>query len=227
VNGPHDVGGLHGFGPVHPDLDEPPFHHEWEKRALALHVAMGLAGSYTLDEYRYARESIPPAEFLATSYYETVVVGVEQMAAAHGFVAPDELATGCSLRTGGPPPLPLAPDTVADALRRGRPSVRDAPRPARFSVGDSVRAKNMHPVTHTRLPRYVRGHVGVVTAVHGCHALPDSRAHGRGDDPQWLYTVRFTGAELWGPDADPTLIVSIDAFEPYLDSSSKGTDGAF
>ena len=199
MNGPHDVGGLHGFGPVQPDPDEPVFHHGWEKRVLALHVAMGLAGSYNLDEWRHARESLRPAEFLAASYYETVLAAVEQLV------------------TSGPPPRPLAPDTVADALRRGSPSVRDAPRPARFSVGDSVRAKNMHPVTHTRLPRYTRGHAGVVTAVHGCHALPDSRAHGQGDDPQWLYTVRFTGTELWGPDTDPTLTVSIDAFEPYLE----------
>jgi nitrile hydratase beta subunit len=217
VNGVHDVGGLHGFGPVQPEPDEPVFHHEWEKRILALHVGMGLAGSWTLDEYRHARESLPPAEVLAASYYETVLSGVERVATAHGFVAPDELATGRSLRRDGPPPRPLLPDTVGDALRRGKPSVRDAPRPARFAVGDAVRARNMHPVTHTRLPRYVRGHVGVITAVHGCHALPDSRARGGGDDPQWLYTVRFTGAELWGPDADPTLTVSIDAFEPYLE----------
>lgn len=219
MNGPHDVGGLHGFGPVQPDPDEPVFHHEWEKRALALHVALGLAGSYNLDEYRSARESLPPAEFLTASYYETVVAAVERMATGRGLVAPDELAAGRSLRRSGPPPKPLAPHAVADALRRGRPSERDAPRPARFAVGDVVRARNMHPATHTRLPRYARGHVGTVTALHGCHALPDSRAHGRGDDPQWLYTVRFTGTELWGPDADPTLAVSIDAFEPYLEDA--------
>jgi nitrile hydratase subunit beta len=216
MNGAHDVGGLHGFGPV-PAADDSAFHQAWEKRVLALHVVMGLAGIYTLDEYRHARESRPPAEFLAASYYETVLAGVERMTAAHGLVAADERAAGRSLRTDGPPPRPLPADTVGDALRLGRPSSREAPRPARFSVGDPVQAKNMHPQTHTRLPRYVRGHAGVVTAIHGCHAFPDSRAHGRGDDPQWLYTVRFTGAELWGPDADPTLYVSIDAFEPYLE----------
>lgn len=220
MNGLHDVGGFHGFGPVQPDPDEPVFHHDWEKRVLALHVGMGLAGSYNLDEYRGARESLPPAEFLAATYYETVLAAVERVATAHGFVAPDELAAGRSLRPSGPPPRPLPPDAVADALRHGRPSVREAPRPARFSVGDCVRARNMHPVTHTRLPRYVRGHAGTVAAVHGCHALPDSRAHGQGDDPQWLYTIRFTGTELWGPDADPTLSVSIDAFEPYLEEGS-------
>jgi len=219
VNGAHDVGGMHGFGPVRPEPDEPVFHHEWEKRVLALHVGLGLAGSYNLDEYRHARESLPPAQLLAASYYETVMAGIERMAVTHGLVAPDELTSGRSLGASGPPPRPLPGDSVADGLRRGRPSGREAPRPARFAVGETVRAKNMHPVTHTRLPRYVRGHAGVVTAVHGCHVLPDARAHGRGDDPQWLYTVRFTGTELWGPDADPTLTVSIDAFEPYLDSA--------
>ena len=217
MNGVHDVGGMHGFGPVHPEPDEPVFHHEWEKRALALHVGLGLAGSWTLDEYRHARETLPPAELLAASYSETVLAAVERLATAHGLVTADELAAGRSLPTDGPPPRPLRAETVADTVRRGNPSLRDAPRPARFSVGDSVRAKNIHPVTHTRMPRYVRGRAGVVTAVHGCHAFPDTRAHGGGDDPQWLYTVRFAGSELWGPDADSTLSVSIDAFEPYLE----------
>jgi len=218
VNGVHDMGGLHGFGPVRPEPDEPVFHAAWERRVLALLVGLGLAGHWTLDEYRHARESLPPAELLGASYYETVLAGVERMATAHGLVSADELAAGRSMRRDGPPPRPLLPDTAGDTMRRGNPSVREAPRPARFAVGDSVRARNIHPVTHTRLPRYVRGHAGVVTAVNGCHAFPDARAHGRGDDPQWLYSVRFTGPELWGPDADPTLTVSIDAFEPYLEN---------
>jgi nitrile hydratase len=75
----------------------------------------------------------------------------------------------------------------------------------------------MHPVTHTRLPRYTRGHVGVIERIHGCHVFPDSAATGAGENPQWLYTVVFDGRELWGPDTDPTIKVSIDAFEPYLE----------
>jgi nitrile hydratase beta subunit len=223
VNGLHDVGGMHGFGPVRPEPDEPVFHHEWEKRVLALHVGLGLAGSWTLDEYRHARETLPPADILMASYSETVLAAVERLATTHGLVTADELAAGRALGADGPPPRPLRPlrplrpDTVADIVRRGNPSVRDLPRPARFGIGDPVRAKNVHPVTHTRLPRYARGHSGVITAVHGCHAVPDTRAHGDGDDPQWLYTVRFPASELWGPDADPTLSVSIDAFEPYLE----------
>jgi len=114
----------------------------------------------------------------------------------------------------------LAAGAVLQTLSHGNPSEREAPRPAGFRVGDSVRAKNMHPVTHTRLPRYVRGHIGTVALLHGCHAFPDTRALGLGDEPQWLYTVRFDARELWGSDADPTLSVSVDAFEPYLEAAA-------
>jgi nitrile hydratase len=94
---------------------------------------------------------------------------------------------------------------------------RPAQAPARFKPGDRVRARNIHPVSHTRLPRYVRGHVGVVERLHGCHVFPDTVVSGQGESPQWLYTVCFDGRELWGADADPTVKISIDAFEPYLD----------
>ena len=89
--------------------------------------------------------------------------------------------------------------------------------PQRFQVGDRVRARNMHPAGHTRLPRYVRGHAGTITHVHGVHVLPDANSTGRGEDPQWLYTVRFTARELWGEAADPTCSVSVDAWESYLE----------
>ena len=77
--------------------------------------------------------------------------------------------------------------------------------------------KNINPPTHTRLPRYVRGKIGIIVVVHGCHVFPDTVAHGQGENPQWLYTVRFNGQDLWGPDSDPTVTVSVDAFEPYLE----------
>src|SRR4030088_3725010 len=96
---------------------------------------------------------------------------------------------------------------------------RTAPAPAKFKAGDRVRAKNINPVTHTRLPRYVRGHVGTIERVIGCHVFPDSNASGAGENPQWLYTVTFDGRELWGNDSDPTLKVSVDAWEPYLEQA--------
>jgi nitrile hydratase len=219
VTGVHDLGGAVGHGPVEPEADEPVFHAPWEQRVLAIHVALGATGVWSLDEFRFARERLAPEAYLGHSYYDTVLEAIERLATDHGLVAPDELAAGRSVRTGGPAPRPLSAAGIADALRSGRPSQRAAVRPARFRPGDSVRARTDEPPTpaHTRLPRYVRGHVGVVTTVHGCHVLPDTRAHGHGDDPQWLYTVRFSGPELWGPDTDPTLSVSVDAFEPYLE----------
>ena len=106
---------------------------------------------------------------------------------------------------------------IAAMLHRGGPTERDTARPARFAVGAHVRAKTINPPTHTRLPRYVRGHVGTIERVLGYHVFPDSNAHGAGEDPQWLYTVTFEGRELWGDDAATSVKVSIDAFEPYLE----------
>jgi nitrile hydratase len=106
---------------------------------------------------------------------------------------------------------------VANMVRCGSPYGRAAPAPAKFKVGDKVRARNMHPKTHTRLPRYVRGRVGEVVRIVGCHVFPDSHAVGAGEDPHSLYTVRFDGRELWGTDADPTVKVSVEAWEPYLE----------
>jgi nitrile hydratase subunit beta len=219
MNGAHDMGGVHGFGAVVPEPDEPVFHADWERRVLALTLAMGATGEWTLDAARFARENRPPAEYLSKSYYQLWLGGLEQLLVERGLVAPAELAAGRSLRPATPLRGILAAGEATGLLKRGRPTNREAPRPARFQVGDQVRAKNMHPLTHTRLPRYARGRTGTVTRVHGCHVFPDSNAHGHGEDPQWLYTVSFPGRELWGAGADPTVTVSIDAFEPYLETA--------
>jgi nitrile hydratase beta subunit len=217
MNGAHDMGGVHGFGAVVPEPDEPVFHAGWERRVLALTLAMGATGEWTLDAARFARENRPPAEYLSKSYYQLWLAGLQQLLVERGLVAADELAAGRSLRPATPLRRTLGAGDATGWLQRGRPTNREAPRPARFKVGDRVRAKNMHPLTHTRLPRYVRGHTGIVTRAHGCHVFPDSNAHGHGEDPQWLYTVSFRGRELWGAGADPTVTVSVDAFEPYLE----------
>jgi nitrile hydratase beta subunit len=217
MNGAHDMGGVHGFGAVLPEPDEPAFHADWERRVLALTLAMGATGQWTLDAARFARENRPPADYLSKSYYQIWLAGLEQLLVERGLVAPAELATGRSLWPAKAVKRTLAARDTTGLLKRGGPTNREAPRPARFQVGDQVRAKNMHPVTHTRLPRYVRGHTGTITCVHGCHVFPDSNARGDGEDPQWLYTVSFPGRELWGADADPTVTVSVDAFEPYLE----------
>jgi nitrile hydratase subunit beta len=220
MNGVHDMGGAHGFGPVEPEPDEPVFHAEWEGRAFAMAVAMGMAGEWNLDASRFARESLPPARYLSGTYYEVWLAALERQLADAGLVAPEEVAAGRSLREPRPLARTLAAPEVAETLGRGGPTSREAPRPARFAAGDRVRARNLNPPTHTRLPRYVRGHVGTVDRVHGCQVFPDTNAHGLGEDPQWLYAVRFDARELWGEHAEPGLTVSVDAFEPYLEPAS-------
>jgi nitrile hydratase beta subunit len=217
VNGAHDMGGAHGFGPVEPEPDEPVFHADWEGRAFALTLAMGATGEWNLDASRFARENRPPADYLSRTYYEIWLGGLERLLADTALVAPEEVDAGRALEPARPVKRTLAAADAAQMLRSGGPTNRHPPRAARFALGDRVRLRNMHPPGHTRLPRYVRGHVGTVVLVHGCHVFPDVNAHGGGEDPQWLYTVRFDGRELWGPDGDPTVSVSTDAFEPYLE----------
>jgi nitrile hydratase len=219
MNGAHDMGGAHGFGPVEPEPNEPVFHAEWERRAFAITVAMGATGEWNIDMSRFARENRSPADYLSKSYYELWLAGLEQLAAQRGLVTAEEIAAGHA--RGNPRPVRriLAAQDVDQVLSQGTAVARVPKVPARFKLGDRVRTKNLHPSVHTRLPRYVRGHVGTVERVHGCHVFPDSNAAGAGEHPQWLYAVRFDGRELWGPQGDPKLKVSVDAWEPYLESA--------
>jgi nitrile hydratase len=217
MDGIHDMGGMDGFGRVEPEPNEPVFHQAWEGRVMAMERAMGAIGAWTIDMARFSREALPPHVYLAASYYQRWFLGMRQMLLDRGLIDADEVAAGQALRPGKP--LPRGAFTMNDVPRvmtRGKFD-RPAPAPARFKPGDRVRARNIHPRTHTRLPRYVRGHVGVVERVQGCHVFPDTAATGQGENPQWLYTVVFESRELWGEDADPTVRISIEAFEPYLD----------
>jgi nitrile hydratase subunit beta len=216
TNSLHDMGGMHGFGRVEAEPDEPPFHERWEGRVFAMQRAMGFSGLWTIDAGRASLEALPPIEYLASSYYRRWFLGLEQRLLQRGLVGADEIAAGRSLRAGSVLPRKLTKADVDRTLVRGE-FARPTNQAARFHEGDRVRTKNLNPATHTRLPRYARAKTGIVAAVRGCHVFPDSAALGQGDNPQWLYTVVFSGRELWGPDADPGLKVSIEAFEPYLD----------
>jgi nitrile hydratase subunit beta len=212
----HDMGGMHGFGKVEPEPNEPVFHAPWEGRVHALQRAMGVADLWTIDGGRASLETLPPQVYLASTYYQRWFLGLEKRVVAFGLVGADELAAGHSLH----PPIPLKRKmSRADAQRppiRGN-FERPTNNPAKFKAGDRVRTANINPATHTRLPRYARGKEGVVEAIRGCHVYPDTAALDvRDESPQWLYTVVFTGQELWGPGSDPAIKVSIEAFEPYL-----------
>jgi nitrile hydratase beta subunit len=216
MNGVHDMGGMHGFGPVEPEPDEPVFHAPWEGRALAMNRAMGSLGLWNIDIGRFSRESLPPDVYLGSSYYRKWTLGLEDLVVQFGLVGEDELAVGRALHPAAPVKRTLTAAEAPKLLSRGS-FERPADAPARFAVGDRVRMKNMHPTGHTRLPRYVRGHAGVVECIRGCHVFPDAVVAGRGEEPHWLYTAVFDGRELWGEAGDPALTVSVEAWEPYLD----------
>ena len=228
MNGVHDMGGLHGFGPVQLEPHEPLFHAPWERRALGLTLAMGATGQWNIDQSRSARESLPPATYLGSTYYRIWILALERLMARRGLVTEGELATGRARTPALPAALArvLRAEQVDAALKRGTPTERPATAPARFAAGDRVRALNRHPASHTRLPRYVRGHVGTVVLVHGAHVFADRHAASPpgapfDDAPQWLYTVAFDGGELWGPDAEPGTQVSVDAWESYLEQAAS------
>jgi nitrile hydratase len=216
MDGIHDMGGMHGFGKVEPEAKEPVFHAAWEGRTFALNRAMGYTGVWTIDQTRAGIERLPPDLYLSSSYYKKWAIRIENLVVELGLADADEIKAGHALRPGKPLKRKLAAAEVPNTLTRGSFS-RPAQASARFKPGDRVRTKNIHPATHTRLPRYARGKSGVIEALRGCHVFPDTVAIGQGENPQWLYTVLFDGRELWGENTDPTLKVSIEAFEPYLE----------
>lgn len=217
MDGAHDMGGAKGFGPVVPEANEPVFHGDWERRAFALTVAMSRPGGWNIDMSRFARENRPPEDYLSKSYFQIWLAGLETLMIERGLVTREEIEAGKVLAPPRPGAKPMAPSDVLPIIRRGGPTEREAKAAALFAIGETVRMKDIHPVTHTRLPQYVRGRLGTIELNHGCHVFPDTNSLGTGEDPQWLYTVRFDGPELWGKDADPTLSVSVDAWESYLE----------
>jgi nitrile hydratase len=205
------------FGPINPEPNEPYFHADWEKRALGLVICSGAMGAWNIDESRRTRESLHPAVYYSSSYYEIWIRGLELLLLRHGFITANDLKAGLPVDPSREPKRVMKAEEAAPAMARGGSCNRPISAPPKFHAGQRVRARNMHPQHHTRLPRYARGKVGVVEAVHDGYVLPDTNAHARGENPQRLYTVTFNGRELWGEDADPALTVSIDAWESYLE----------
>jgi nitrile hydratase beta subunit len=218
MNGPHDLGGMMGFGPIKPERNEPVFHAPWEGRMFALDFAFGAADNQPIDANRHRHEKIPPPRYLNSSYYQKWLGSLELRVVEPGFASEAELAAGHSVN----PPIHahglLRGSDVANAVATRWPYTRPAGAPAKYAVGERVKTRNIHPIGHTRLPRYARAHIGTVERVNGYMVFPDSNAHGRGEDPHWCYSICFAGNELWGTDADPTLSVSLDLWEPYLEA---------
>ena len=216
MNGVHDMGGMDGFGPVVPEKNEPVFHADWERRMYALvGPAMGAAHA-NIDAFRHAIERMLPARYLASSYYERWLAAAETLLVERGVVTREELLAKQDAS--------IDPSWIANAVAtRGPAPVKDKsglkPARARFSKGDRVRARNLNPSGHTRLPRYVRGKAGVVARDWGVFVFPDTNAHHTGTKPQHCYSVSFAAHELWGKSAKANSRdrVMIDLWEDYLE----------
>ena len=211
-----DLGGQDGYGAVHPEPEGELFHAAWEPRVLALTLAMGASGLWNIDSSRAARETL--ADYRGLGYYQIWLAGLERLLLQTGAAHADEIAQARMLWAAVPTASVLRADQVAAVLARGRPTSRQPQSPARYSLGQPVRANAAAPQHHTRLPGYARGKRGVIERVHGVHVFADTHARGLGEQPQWLYTVAFDEQELWGSDIPrQQSTVSVDAWEPYLE----------
>ena len=214
MNNVHDMGGMQGYGPVRIDDPEVVFHHDWERRAFALIVATNTAGQWNIDCSRAVRESLPPLQYLSNTYYQIWLDAFEKQLVDAGMVAPQELSGAVPAGPGLPGVKALNAQQLPVALFKGWPSERPTTKEAKFALGQRVRTIEAHPKTHTRLPAYCRDKVGVITGMHGMHVFPDKSAIGP-DEPQWMYTIEFTGQEIWGVDTTASSI-SLNCWEPYL-----------
>ena len=217
MNGIHDMGGMQDMGPIQYEKNEPVFHARWEARALALNLAMGAWRKWNIDAGRHQIELIPPAEYLRMSYYEKWTARLIELLFKTGLVTHAEIESGRPAPGSSKATPPLTADKVSSMLRTGAAASRDVSVAPRFRVGQRVRARNLHPVGHTRLPRYARGKLGTIDRDHGVYVFPDTNSQFLGENPQHVYSVRFPARELWGEQAESQDAVYIDMWDDYLE----------
>lgn len=216
MDGMHDMGGVDGFGSPRVESTEPVFHEPWEARVFAMVMLLTAAGAFVPDAFRHAVEHLPPDEYLRRGYYGRWLRALERLLLHAAVVTPAEIASrdpdGEAPAT-APPVVPFAPAPQAPALT----SLRAIDAAPQFAVGQRVLVRVRPTPGHTRMPRYVRGKRGVIARVHPSWVFPDTNAHGLGEDPQYVYAVRFPGDELWGAGAERDVSVCVDLFECYLE----------
>ncbi len=217
MNGVHDMGGMQGFGSIRPEKNEPVFHARWEGRIYALNRALGPLGKWNLDASRHSKEVIPPADYLRMSYYEKWLTTATELSIARGLITRAEVLRGKPAKGSSKATPPLTAEKVPLLEARGASARRNVPATPHFVTGQRVRARNINPIGHTRLPRYARGKEGTVDRDHGVFIFPDTNAHFLGEKPQHVYSVRFAARELWGEQASPKDSVYIDMWDDYLE----------
>jgi nitrile hydratase subunit beta len=223
MNGVHDMGGMHGFGPIVREENEPLFHAPWEGRVRALaNLAMD-QDFFNLDAFRYGIERMEPADYLRSPYFERWLATLEYNLMQEGFLTNDELAARTEHLRQHPERTPSSYAGAAELQSApvSPPEPGQPPPAPRFAVGDAVVTRNFQPPGHTRLPRYARGKRGVIERLLGVEILPDTNAHGLGEHPQPTYAVRFDARELWGESAEPRQTVSLDLWESYLEPAPR------
>jgi nitrile hydratase subunit beta len=211
MNGIHDMGGLHGFGRVVVEQDEPVFHEPWEGRVFG--IAQSFRGN--IDAGRHSLERLDPVTYLKEGYFGRWLASMERALQALGIVTGADIEARMRARRRRRRPKAAAPRVAWRPV--GRPYARRIDAAPAFAPGQRVRTRNLQPAGHTRLPAYARNRGGIVTARHPAMVFPDDNAHDRGENPQYLYTVRFDGRELWGATAEAGTCVHVDLFESYLE----------
>ena len=217
MNGVHDMGGMDGMGRIEYEKNEPVFHARWEGRVFALWRATGAWGKWNIDAGRHQRELIPAAEYLRMTYYEKWLSGMTELLIKTGLVTRAEIDTGKPARGSMKASPPLTADKVPQLVAKGAPASRNVSATARFLVGHRVRARNINPTGHTRLPRYARGKLGTIEHDHGVFVFPDTNAHFLGEKTQHVYSVRFAARELWGEQATPQDTICVNLWDDHLD----------
>jgi nitrile hydratase subunit beta len=220
MNGVHDMGGMHGFGPIVREEDEPLFHAPWEGRVRAMVTLTRERGYYNIDAFRHGIERMTPAHYLRAPYFERWLASMEANLIEHGFLSGDELDGRTEHFRQHPEVTILHSGDVAPGREESDEDSHPQVPGSRFAIGDAVVTRNVHPYGHTRLPRYARGKRGMIERLHGAQIFPDTNAHGLGENPQPLYAVRFDARELWGESAEPRQTVSIDLWESYLEPAA-------
>jgi len=216
-----DMGGTVGWGHVCPPRgDEPVFGEPWQSRAFALTLLSIRVSGRNIDAFRYAQERLDRAAYLGDGYFGRWLNAAEMMLTDSAILAPGAIdARARNLRGEDAPEPPIPEPARPGYVPAGRGSLRTVDTAPAFAAGERVRAKDMSPPGHTKLPKYVRGHTGVVERIQPAAVLPDTNATFQGENPQYVYSVRFSSRELWGADAEP-FALTVELFESYLETTS-------
>jgi nitrile hydratase len=223
-NGPHDVGGVQGFGAVDPTSEESAYPEGWEGRCIGAIIGAIGAGAFNVDEFRARIEELPPAAYWSMGYYRRWLHTLERNLILHGTIAREQIDERIAALADGSFASAPARDermlaAIGDLIEHGAPlHVRAAEAP-RFEIGDRVRTRRIAigelGREHTRLPGYVQGRSGVVVRRYPAMHLPDASVRGE-DRVEHVYAVSFAASDLWS-DGDPRSRVSVDVFESYIE----------